>query len=185
MPAVRHLIGPLLLIAICVPSLYASQSELDTCRALADPGERLTCYDQIGDDQIGDDQIGANAPLKPAEAQREVREGPAQKIEEAAGSPAQTAPLADGREPGWQERFGIRGRPREDGGREIRAHILSVQQSQLRNDIMTLDNGQVWMENEPSARQVSSDQAVVIREGRFSFTMVLESGRLLKVHRVH
>ncbi|MBD3648977.1 MAG: hypothetical protein HUJ31_16345 [Pseudomonadales bacterium] len=66
----------------------------------------------------------------------------------------------------------------------ISAHIQSVKQSPLGHHIMTLSNGQVWMQNEPGRRRIEAGQDITIRKHRFHYEMEFENIPDIPVRRV-
>lgn len=66
----------------------------------------------------------------------------------------------------------------------IESRIEEVAESPLGAKILTLANGQVWAENEPSRRAIEPDQDIVITKQRWRYVMRLASGRLVAVDRI-
>lgn len=92
-------------------------------------------------------------------------------------------------EPDADEEFGItlfgkrRGDP--DVGQSVRSHIEAVRESAAGNRVMTLTNGQVWMEREAGRRRIDANQDVVITKRRWSYTMLLlDQNRRVTVQRI-
>lgn len=68
---------------------------------------------------------------------------------------------------------------------QIFSRIISIRKAPLGNRIMELENGQIWMANEPGRRRVENNQSVAIRRGAFrSYEMILDDGGRIRVHRV-
>lgn len=95
----------------------------------------------------------------------------------------------DDEEPAADEEFGItlfgkrRGDP--DVGKNVRSHIEEIRETPGGNRVMTLANGQVWMEREPGRRRIDANQDIVISKRRWSYTMLLlEQNRRITVQRI-
>ncbi len=66
----------------------------------------------------------------------------------------------------------------------IRARIQQVRKAALGQHVMTLSNGQVWIENEPGQRPIEPDQEVTITRHRWNFEMEFKSRPNVAVHRI-
>ena len=88
-------------------------------------------------------------------------------------------PNADQIEQFGQER---QGRPKTDID-SITSRIDSVRRTPLGHHVLTLANGQVWVENEPGRRRIAPAQDIVIRRHRWHFEMELPSQPNVAVHR--
>jgi len=67
---------------------------------------------------------------------------------------------------------------------ELEVFITSVETTPNRTQLITLSNGQTWLENTQGRTKINSDQKAVIKRESFSYKIVPENGRTLKVHRV-
>ena len=83
----------------------------------------------------------------------------------------------------WINLFGKREKPKKIE-EQIKTSIKSIKKTPLGKHIMTLSNGQVWIENEPGRRVIKAGQVVTIKKKRFHFEMKLTSGGKIAVNRI-
>lgn len=67
---------------------------------------------------------------------------------------------------------------------QIRSKITIVTKSAMGHRVMSLANGQVWMENEAGRRRIEPEDEIVITQRRFRYVMKFTSGPVVAVHRV-
>lgn len=72
----------------------------------------------------------------------------------------------------------------EDVVGSISARIDRVATTPLGHHVVTLSNGQVWMENEPGRRPIRPGQHVVVRKHRWHYEMELARQPNVAVHRL-
>jgi hypothetical protein len=194
----KYLVTALLL--LCSVSLEASE-DLDKCAAIAGAAERLACYDRIArhghaadDEDAG--QAATPAPSPPAAIPPEPKPehrpkhiapevAPATEAQPERQKPAVAAhsdeettiaiperPAGTGEPPG-NTQFGKRG-SHVTRGDSISSFIKSARINNARLYVISLANGQVWMQREPGRRHIRSNQPAVITRKRFSYSMYLE-----------
>lgn len=153
----------LVLLSLLAGSAYGANA-LSDCAAIESAVERLDCYDRLARTHEpdvsapADDRVEAPAPTAPAAAEPVVPENPP-------GPPADTGVSTFGKPPE---------RDPETEVDQIQARIDSVRRSPLGQQIFTLNNGQVWMENEPGGRPVPVGRDVTIRKRFWFYEMDLE-----------
>lgn len=155
------------------PALAADR--LADCAAIESAVERLDCYDRLASQQAGQ-QAPERTPTPASEAPAERAEA---EIEHDPQRP-DTRP-----DENRVAQFGKS--PQRDPEREfegVEARIERVRKAPLGQQIMTLSNGQVWMENEPGRRTIAPDQRVRIRKHRWHYEMELASQPNVTVRRV-
>jgi hypothetical protein len=171
-------------ILACCPALRASDA-IDDCAAIESALERLDCYDKVARRQAGEKSIEKEAEAPPV-ATVSPRPAAAEKA----------LPLPTERESAItlpadpdQEQFGISlfgkraGDP--DRGQSIQSRIDSVHQNNTGRRVITLANGQVWMEREAGKRRIEDGQNVVITKHRLHYSMLLETqNRKITVQRI-
>ena len=72
----------------------------------------------------------------------------------------------------------------EEVAGSVGARIDRVQMTPLGHHVVTLSNGQIWMENEPGRRPIRPGQHVVVRKHRWHFEMELAQQPNVAVHRL-
>ncbi len=141
--------------------------QLYDCRAIADPAQRLACYDA---------RVGA---LQTAESARDIRVVDREQVRQTRrglfglslpnignifgdGNDDATAAAAD-----------------SDGVNEIAATLSAIGNNGLGRWVYTLDNGQVWLQTDTSApgRAPRAGQSVVIRRAALGSFMISVEGR--------
>ncbi|MDZ7685981.1 MAG: hypothetical protein U5O39_14010 [Gammaproteobacteria bacterium] len=188
-----------MLLTLCA-SLLAGV-ELSQCSKIDSAVERLDCYDGLaarhGDKQGAQDNGGKirekHDVAEDAEPESIPIEQSAPCVTGASEAPAGETEIpkeggcaaADDEE----ETFGIQlfGKPRSDPdrGESIRSTIESVRDSPAGNRVMTLANGQIWMEREAGRRSIDPSQDVVILKRRWHYSMLLiDQNRRVTVQRI-
>ena len=178
----------ILALASC-PS-FGNESMQD-CAAIESAVSRLDCYDRVARNK----QPGARTPdaPKPVSAEQHAP-GPAVPSVMTRPAPEAIDPALiqndsmqeDGpaepvskkaAEPPKDEDFGITlfgKRIVHDDSSSIQSRIESIYKSEGGMYVMTLANGQVWMEREPGRRRIDPDQDVTIVKLRWHYSMTLE-----------
>jgi len=168
----------------CCPALQASDA-IDDCAAIESALARLDCYDAVARRQAGEKSIAEEAEAPPVAT---VTPRPA-----AAGK---ALPRSVDREPAItlpadpdQEQFGISLFGKRAGdpnrGQSIQSRIDSVHENNTGRRVITLANGQVWMEREAGTRRIEDGQNVVITKHRLHYSMLLETqNRKVTVQRI-
>ncbi len=154
----------LLASSCCLVSAAPTASELARCGAIESAKERLDCFDALVRQQAGEQETIVQTPQAP---------------EQVAPAKAIATPSADPIAQFGQER---QNRPQTDID-SITSRIDSVRRTPLGHHVMTLANGQVWVENEPGRRRIAPAQDIVIRRHRWHFEMELPSQPNVAVHR--
>ena len=157
--------------------------------------ERLDCYDRLA----REDRQRRSEVTKP-KAVELVKQDPVRhkSIDTLAQSPIDSI-VVDTRKPSgnesmgsiapeekkkhWINLFGKREKPKKIE-EQIKTSIKSIKKTPLGKHIMTLSNGQVWIENEPGRRVIKAGQVVTIKKKRFHFEMKLTSGGKIAVNRI-
>ncbi|TVS16967.1 MAG: hypothetical protein EA417_08190 [Gammaproteobacteria bacterium] len=162
----------LLAASCCLVSAATAASELARCGAIESATERLDCFDAMVRQQADEQEALVQTPQAPE------RVAPDQAIEAPAVATAST-PSTD---PIAQFGQGRQKRPQTEID-SITSRVDSVRRTPLRHHVMTLANGQVWVENEPDRRRIAPAQDIVIRTHRWHFEMELRSQPNVAVHR--
>lgn len=156
---------------------------LAECAGIESAVERLDCYDRLASQQAhkpareeaGQPEVAPSAP--------QTSERPAQRAQ---GDIEDQPQLRQARSE--EEHVAQFGKPQQrDPAQEfeaVEARIESVRKAPLGQQIMTLSNGQIWMENEPGPRRIEPDQPVTIRKHRLHYEMELASQPNVTVRRV-
>ncbi len=161
----------------------ASGAELPTqlieCRALTSAVERLDCYDQVVDAQgISPNQ----API------RRTAENPAP-----VAPPAATASVEPELKLSQENLFGkdevaMRKSVQEATNTEeidrIEARIVEIRNSASGKAVITLDNGQVWMQTENTRARLSVNDKVTIRRRSFGSYSLYNKKTAIRVKRI-
>ncbi|MGE0625029.1 MAG: hypothetical protein AB7I04_16285 [Pseudomonadales bacterium] len=154
-------------------------SDLSECVRIDDPSERLICYDRLA----GRSAEAATSRAQPSAGTTAVlprAEGPPEPAGEAIqAEDARTGTVTD------VDSFGLKEeRSRSAEADSLTATIVSVQSSPTGAQIVTLSNGQIWIENQKSRRPIKPQQSVTIRRYRFHYEMELESQPDVTVRRL-
>jgi hypothetical protein len=201
-PARRSVLLPLSLGALCAGWALAVQAAGDprACVTIADDAARLACYDSAFERATPSQAAGptgaAQAPegaavTAPASAPP-TRPPAAPRTPAAAAAPVAAAPAPRNPEAefGLTEAGKARKNPEKaaEKAREpshITAVIISVQYRKYGEFIVTLDNGQVWEQNEPMpSAKVEVGDTITIKKGWLGSFMLVTAGHIgTKVHR--
>ncbi len=172
----------LLILAASLPwPALATSDGLAECASVVSAVARLDCFDELARKHLADHE--AHATKAPAVGRAFPREeaSPAR----GASTPSTSAADPPTAEPGSPGRFGMRASPDPvDSADYIEARIDDVRRTPLGEHVLTLSNGQVWMENEPGRRPIAAGQDVIIRKHRWHFEMELASQPDVAVRRV-
>jgi hypothetical protein len=196
----KHMRLVLSSLLVCAAWPVAAQPDLMQCAAIDSALQRLDCYDRLARDAMPSESAAqksdVGAPVKPQPSPEPVRE-PEPLLAEPSDRTSQRAPAADSAgdtspivahpdssQP-VSEGFGLPQRRQASAELEsITAHIESARRAPLGQHILTLSNGQVWMENEPGRRRIAAGQDVVIRKHRWHYEMELPSQPNVAVRRI-
>lgn len=145
-------------------------TQLADCAVIESALERLDCFDELARQES--ELIAPEPPTETAN----IESGP---VETAAGT-ADALPSGD-----IIARFGNR-RPERPESQidQVTARIESVSKTPLGHHVVTLSNGQIWVENEPGRRSIAPGQKVKIRQHRWHFEMELNAQPNVAVRRV-
>jgi hypothetical protein len=113
----------------------------------------------------------------------EISEARLACYDDASRSARARAPLPEAARAPVASDFGKREEPPEPEVSEISAKVVTVARSSLGRTIVTLDNGQVWVTNEPGRHQPSVGDTVTVARSSLRYSMRLRSGLLIAVHR--
>lgn len=173
------------LVAIFAAGAVCAQ-EKHPCATVADDAERLACYDRTFGRPGQSDAVGAVRAADPAVTSTPVAAPvPAVTVASAPAAPP-ADPVKDfGLTPAQQKALDPQ-RVEDPGPASLRATITAVQRQRDGQFVITLDNGQVWAQNDPAERAYpKAGEAVEIRKAALG-SFVLESAqrRLVRVRRV-
>lgn len=165
---------PVLLTILVMSAGAGADDTMNDCASIADPNLRLACYDRLARPQAepevpsaADDETTSQAPATDMPDDAPV----------AQSTPEKSAPDSEPYTAKEKEDFGITIFGKRDNSKErdsIASHIESVRTSNAGTRIMTLANGQVWMEREPGRRPIDAKQDVEIEKRRWHYSMLLK-----------
>lgn len=148
-----------------------ARADVSDCATIEDATRRLDCYDQQ-----------ANRQRPPGEKKTTTQEPVVEQTAPAKSAPAKSAPVDDPRD---EALFDKRPKNQDDIPDSIESRIVEVTINNAGKNVMTLANGMVWIEREPSWRRIYDGQDVVIDKRRWSFSMhLLDEKRRVTVQRV-
>ncbi len=193
MPVSRIAILSFFVGAACIVLAGPSSAGTDpaSCVPIADDASRLACYDRA----LGRTAAPKAVPAAPAKS------SPHGSGTAAAGSVAVAAPppapAASPAPKNPEAEFGLTetAKQRKDPAKaaeaaavpeKISGRVISVQWRRYGEFVVTLDNGQVWEQNEPEPSAiVKVGDAVTVKKGWLgSFMLVTAGGVGTKVHRI-
>ena len=168
-----------LLLAIGVAAAGAGEPT-HPCAAVDNPAERLACYDK------------AFPRASTAAGVEQQAESP---VAEATEVPQQRDIPEAAEEPELVEKFGLTEaqlqardpeRPREPRVERIEATVVGIRHLSSGERVVTLDNGQVWLQTEITVRGhlAEGDQVVIRRAALGSFQLVTPGRVALRVRRI-
>jgi hypothetical protein len=170
-------------VAVLIASSAAgfAAPELSECVKIEAPSQRLLCYDQYAGRSSKAVAFPAQTPTGKPEAVLPPSESQPARADRTVRSDDdfETDTVTDAAS------FGLR-KEREWVSKSdyITAKIVSTQSSPSGAQIMSLSNGQIWIENEKGRRPIELHQTVTIRRQRFHYKMVLESQPDVAVRRL-
>ena len=195
----RILLLPLLILLPLSTAAAELASGLGQCATLTDDSQRLACFDQLAASLTPAATIAA-APTPAAAAAAPVAaasvvatastaaQSPTAAIAAVAPEPvvpAATASVQAAAAPSASERFGLEQKqaPAEQL-EQIRATVLQRNKDPYGKWVITLDNGQVWKQNESTSFRFPSEQVTIERGLLGAFYLRAEGqNKRLKVKR--
>ncbi|MAT83859.1 MAG: hypothetical protein CMQ43_12710 [Gammaproteobacteria bacterium] len=132
-----------------------ARGALEDCALIEADIRRLACFDRLVETQ----SAPARAPDTPADHQTETGSASGRDIH---GSDDAMEDVVD----------------------SISARIERVETTPLGRHVVTLSNGQIWMENEPGRRPIRPGQHVMVRKHRWHYEMELARQPNVAVHRL-
>ncbi len=162
-------------VAVCSLSIAANATagSLQQCRAITDAAARLLCYDQLVDAAAVPTSAAAVAPTVPV--------SPAVTTSEAA--PVAASVSVQNRD---EALFGTSGETIESAIADLTVQVKAVAQDSRQKLLLTMSNGQRWLQLDQAFLKVSAGDSCVISSGVFgSFTLKCQQGRkAIKVKRL-
>ncbi len=186
---IQKRVGPLilaaLLSALCVPVAFAHDpfDSMRSCAAEANDARRLSCYDQAMA------ELASELPIAVPQSETDGTASPGNRAEAAPPAPSMTPQSPE-------EEFGMSDKlEREikkssgDEAEEIKqlsSTVSDVSRRPRGELLITLENGQIWVETKPSSYfPLKVGDTVKIRRRAFgSFRLTEPSGRSTQVRRV-
>ncbi len=154
-------------------------ADLIACRTLASSVARLDCYDQFVDAQT--------ASTSQAEIPR-TDENPAPVAPTAATAPTESDPSLSQEDLFGMGETKIRKSIQDATGAEeidrIEASVAEVRKTRSGKAVITLDNGQVWIQIESSRIPLVVDDKVIIRRRSFGSYMLYNKKTAVRVKRI-
>ena len=153
--------------------ILAADAEGASCADVADPAERLGCFDALADCAMNADPQARLACYDAADRSTRPR---------AAGEPDASSRLSRD-----EDVFPVRGKPRpEQEPASLVAHITGLGTDRRGRRSLTLDNGQVWRELSPGRLLLEVGTEVELRRGVLGSVNLHAVGRdgYVKVRRV-
>ena len=176
-------LGACLVVGVCaLPALAGSGSDGASCVAVNNDAARLACYDRA---------YGRNADGKTAATATSGAAAAAAPATAARAAPAPAAPKDPVAEFGLTEAAKQAKDPAKAAAAataptSVTAKVISVRFRKYGEFVVTLDNGQVWEQNEPmpSAIVRVGDAVTVKKAVLGSYTLVTAARVATKVHRI-
>lgn len=155
------------LLACSFTGLSHGADPLQQCRAVTDAATRLLCYDALADNAAG---LHPTSPVSPAQP----------------ASPAVSAAAPTVAATRDEALFGTSGETIESAIADLNVQVKTVAQDQRQKLLLTMSNGQRWVQLDQAFLKVSSGDQCVISSGIFgSYTMKCQQGRkAIKVKRL-
>jgi hypothetical protein len=154
-------------------------TELTDCRALTSATQRLDCYDQFIDAQgISPNQAPIRqttdkaAPVEPAAATATEESEPKLSQEDIFGK-GET-----------ERRKSVQDATDTKEIDQIEATVAEVRKSASGQAVITLDNGQVWLQTESSRARISVNDKVTIRRRSFGSYTLYNKKTAIRVKRI-
>jgi hypothetical protein len=154
------------LLALVAISAFADDRPILTCVAITDDTDRLACYDRLG--QVALQRLRSERPAEPATPV-------AQKQEVQVQEPDDTPREAD---------FGKPPPKVEAPVKQVRSRIVDLAVTPRGQRVITLANGQVWIENEAGKEAIPMAEDVTISKRIWRYTMRFDSGQVIAVKRI-
>jgi len=176
-------------VAVLSVAMIAGGAELPTelldCRPLTSAVERLDCYDQF---------VDAHAAAPRQAAGHRIAEDPAPVAPTAAVATATSEPvLSSGPKLSQEDLFGQSGTEIRKSVQEatdteeidrIEAIVVEVHKSASGKAVITLDNGQVWIQSDSTRARVSVNDKVTIRRRSFGSYSLYSTKTSIRVKRI-
>ncbi len=150
---------------------------LGVCREIENDTDRLSCFDQAvrslcqSSTLPCDPGSGAESAPDRQKYRKNVASTPAAGAEE-----KEKISDAD---------FGLREAKKRPSVRSVNSRLMAVNRAAYGKQVFRLENGQVWVENEPGRRKVRADyQKVSIKKKGLRYLLYVESGPVIAVHRL-
>lgn len=169
---IRH--SYLCLLVLGAASAFGDEQSILSCAAIADDVERLACYDRLGRRTL---QTERQAQTSQSVVPVATTQTPALE--------AQVQKQFDGTEERAPDENDF-GKPLpkvEAPVGQMSSRIAGVAVSPSGQRIMTLANGQIWMENEAGKRAIPMNENVTVSKRLFRYAMRFESGFVIAVRR--
>jgi len=162
-------------VAVCSLSITANAmaGSLQQCRAITDAAARLLCYDQLADDAATQTSNVAVAPTAPVP----------QAVTTSEAAPVAAQVTEHNRD---EALFGTSGETIESAIADLTVQVKTVGQDSRQKLLLTMSNGQRWLQLDQAFLKVSAGDSCVISSGMFgSFTIKCQQGRkAIKVKRL-
>lgn len=195
--------APLALLLANVAAAWGADEISHACAAVDDPATRLACYDEAfprPEVAASDTPAAGGAPAQSAAPASTPAPAPASAAAAAASAAASPAPAAaeapapvkaapDASEFGLSEaqlRARDPERSRAAGPDQIEARVVGLDFRATGERVITLDNGQVWLQTEVTVRgPLKAGDTVRIRKAALSSFQLVTPGRVaLRVRRL-
>jgi len=145
---------------LTLSSQASSLEGLLNCRKVTSDTERLECFDRIAG------EFCKNETCEPELNSDELGTLQSEESQDEAS-------------------FGLSAKAIKNEPEKIESSIKDVRFASYGKHVFTLENGQVWMENEPGRKKVKNqNQKVVIKKKGLRYLISFESGVVLAVHRI-
>lgn len=158
-----------------------------SCVSIADDASRLACYDRaLGHSPAAKSAVATKASPaapSPATAPAATKAAPAPTAAAAAKDPVAEFGLT---EEARAAKDPVKAAEAAAAPQSISARVVSVQLRKFGEFVVTLDNGQVWEQNEPQPSAiVRAGDTVAIKKALFGSYMLVTAGKVgTKVHRI-